>query len=712
MRKSLMATAVAAALALTACSPAKEETKQTTSPAASTESVQTENVLLKPSTLDYQTPDFDKIKTENYEPAFEQGMEEHAAEIEAIASSSEAPTFENTILAMETSGELLSRVATVFFNLSGIISDSEIQRIEAEMGPKLTAHSDSIYLNPELFARVKAVYEDRDSLSAIDKRLTEKTYEQFVRAGANLTDDQKAKVREINGEITKLQTEFSQNILASFKNDTILVTDEAKLAGLSDGDKAALKSAAEAAGKDGYLITLVNTTRQPILTSLENRELRKEIWEKSANRAIDVNGPIILKLTHLRAEKAALLGYPNWASYTIENQMAKTPENVFKILDDLAPQAVEKAKTEAADIEEVMHADGVKGDVQPWDWAYYAEKVRKAKYDLDDSQVKPYFELNSVLENGLFFAMEKLYGITFKERFDLPMYVEDARLFEVFNEDGSNIGLFYFDPYAREGKNGGAWMSEFVTQSFLNGTKPVVINELNIVKPADGEPTLLSFDETSTLFHEFGHADHGLFSQVKYASLAGTSTARDFVEFPSQFNEDWAIDPAVLANYAKHYKTGEPIPQELLDKTMKAVSFNQGFNTVEYLAAALLDMEWHMIGADEEITDVEAFEKAALEKHGIDYAPVPPRYKSAYFSHTFAGGYSAGYYAYLWTEVLAADAFAHMAENGGLTRENGDLFRKEVLSKGNSEDLMQNYVDFRGQEPTVDALLKRRGLKD
>ena len=427
---------------------------------------------------------------------------------------------------------------------------------------------------------------------------------------------------------------------------------------------------------------------------------------------MDVNGPIILELTHLRAEKAALLGYPNWASYAIENQMAKKPENVFKILDDLAPQAVEKAKEEAAAIEEVMHADGVAGDVQPWDWAYYAEKVRKAKYDLDDSEVKPYFELNSVLENGLFFAMEKLYGITFKERTDLPVYVDDARLFEVFNEDGSNIGLFYFDPYAREGKSGGAWMSEFVTQSFMNGTKPVVYNELNIVKPAPGEPTLLSFDETTTLFHEFGHADHGLFSLVKYPSLAGTNTARDFVEFPSQFNEDWAIDPAVLANYAKHYKTGEPIPQALLDKVMKAVSFNQGFNTVEYLAAALLDMEWHMIGADEEVKDVAAFEKAALEKHGIDYAPVPPRYKSAYFSHTFAGGYSAGYYAYLWTEVLAADAFAHMAENGGLTRENGDLFRKEILSKGNSEDLMENYVEFRGQEPTVDALMKRRGLTD
>lgn len=709
MRKTFLATAVTAAIALSACS-----SEPTTSIKAeeATQAKVTSNILLSESQLPYKTPDFDKLKVSDYEPAFKLGMQQHDAEIAAIIANPEKPTFANTVLAMEKSGALLNRVSTIFFNLSGIVSNDEYQRIEAEMAPKLSAHSDNIYLNADLFARVKTVYDNKASLNAEDQRLVSLYYDGFVRSGANLSETEKQTMRGFNEQITVLQTEFSQNILASFKNDTIVVEDKAALKGVSESTLAGLKSAAENAGKTGYLISLVNTTRQPILASLENRDLREVIWKKSANRAMDVNGPIILKLTKLRAQKAALLGFPNWASYKIDDQMAKNPQNVFKILDDLAPMAVERAKREAADIEAIMHKEGVKGSVQPWDWAYYAEKVRKQKYALDDSLVKPYFELNSVLENGLFFAMEKLYGITFKERHDIPLYVDDARVFEVFNADGSNIGLFFFDPYAREGKAGGAWMSEFVTQSFLNNNKPVVYNELNIVKPAPGEPTLLSFDETSTLFHEFGHAVHGLFSQVKYPSVAGTSTARDFVEFPSQFNEDWAIKPEVLANYAKHYKTGEPIPAELMEKVLQSVKFNQGFNTVEYLAAALLDMEWHMIGDDENITDVAAFEKAALAKHGIDYAPVKPRYKSAYFSHTFAGGYSAGYYAYLWTEVLAADAFAYMQEQGGLTRENGDVFRKEVLSKGNSEDLMENYVEFRGQKPTVDALLKRRGLVD
>ncbi len=707
MKKTFVATAIAAAMALSACS---STANNTTTKAEEMAATTTDNVLLHESPLPYHTPQFDKIKTADYLPTFELGMQQHEAEIKAIAANPKPATFDNTILAMETSGALLNRVATVFFNLSSIKSNKEIQKIEATVAPKLAAHSDNIYLNPTLFARVKAVYDNKAALNSEDQRLVEYYYNNFVRAGANLSDEDKTTMRGLNEQITTLQTEFSQNILASFKNDTILVTDKAQLDGLSDSDIAGLKAAAEKAGKDGYMITLVNTTRQPILASLKNRTLREKIWRQSATRAMDVNGPIVLKLTHLRAQKAALLGYPNWASYTIADQMAKTPQNVFGILDDLAPKAVARAKREAADIEAVMHKDGVKGAVQPWDWAYYAEKVRKQKYDFDDSQVKPYFELNNVLENGLFFAMKKLYGITFKERHDLPLYVDDARAFEVFNADGSSIGLFFFDPYAREGKAGGAWMSEFVTQSFLQNNKPVVFNELNIVKPAPGEPTLLTFDETSTLFHEFGHAAHGLFSQVKYPSLAGTSTARDFVEFPSQFNEDWAILPEVLENYAKHYKTGEPIPQDLMKKAIKAAQFNQGFNTVEYLAAALLDMEWHMIGADETITDVEGFEQKALAKHGIDYAPVKPRYKSAYFSHTFAGGYSAGYYAYLWTEVLAADAFSYMQTVGGLTRENGDVFRREVLSKGNSEDLMENYIQFRGQKPTVDALLKRRGL--
>ncbi|QCZ94052.1 M3 family metallopeptidase [Salinimonas iocasae] len=710
MQKTIIATAIAAAMALSACT-SSQDTNNAKAMAESQQS-NTDNVLMRKSTLPYQTPEFDKIKITDYEPAFNKGMKEQSAEVNAIANSSQPASFENTILALENSGELIKRTSNLFFNLSSIASSDEVRRIESEMTPRLTAHEDNIYLNDALFKRVKAVHDNKSSLSDIDQRLTEFYYKKFVRAGANLSEADKSTMRSLNEQISTLETQFSQNILASFKNDTIVIKDESKLAGLSDKEKANLKSAAESAGKQGYLISLVNTTRQPILASLENRELRKHIWKTSANRAMNVNAPIILKLTKLRAQKAKLLGFDNWASYKIDDQMAQTPENVFEILDDLAPKAVARAKREAADIEAIMHEEGVQGSVKPWDWAFYAEKVRKDKYDFDDSQVKPYFELNSVLEEGLFFAMNKLYGIRFEERNDLPVYVDDARVFEVFNSDDSSIGLFFFDPYAREGKAGGAWMSEFVTQSFQNNLKPVVYNELNIVKPAPGEPTLLSYDEVSTLFHEFGHAAHGLFSQVQYPSLAGTATARDFVEFPSQFHEDWAIDPEVLANYANHYETGEPIPQALLDKMLKAVKFNQGFNTTEYLAAALLDMEWHMLDADDNVSNVQQFEQKALAAHDIDYAPVKPRYKSNYFSHTFAGGYSASYYAYLWTEVLAADAFAYMDDNGGLSRENGKSYRQEVLSKGNSEDLMENYVEFRGQKPEVDALLERRGLKD
>ncbi|WP_417362535.1 M3 family metallopeptidase [Gallaecimonas pentaromativorans] len=715
MRKTLIASAIGAALALSACSddhkaeqtstaaaPAKEQT------AAAMPAAQ-DNVLLQKSPLQYQAPQFDKITTADYLPAFEQGIKEHNSEIEAIANNSEAPTFDNTIVAMEKSGALLTRVSTVFGNLSGLVSNDQYQKIEEEMAPKLAAHSDNIYMNPKLFARVQAIYNNKDSLSKEDQRLAQFYYTNFVRAGAKLSDQDKAKLRDINGELAKLSSQFNTNILNSFKNETILVKDKSELAGLSDSEIASLAAAAKADGKDGYLITLVNTTRQPILGSLENRELRKKIWETSAHRAKD-NDPVVLKTVELRAEKAKLLGYPNWAAYVLEDQMAKTPEAVFDILDKLAPKAVAKAKSEAADIQAEIKKDGGDFELQPWDWAFYAEKVRKAKYDLDESQVKPYFEFNTVLHDGLFYAMNKLYGITFKERKDLPVWNSNVMPFEVFDADGKSIGLFYEDPYARTGKNGGAWMSEWVTQSGLLGTHPVIYNALNIPKPAEGQPTLLTFDEVTTMFHEFGHALHGMFSNVKYPSLAGTATARDFVEFPSQFNEDWDINPEVIAHYAKNYKTGEPIPKELLDKVLAAHKFNQGFDTTEYLAAALLDMEWHSLPAGTEVKDIESFEHQALAKHGIDYAPVPPRYKTDYFSHIFSGGYSAGYYAYLWTEVFAADAFQYMKDNGGLTRENGDKFRENVLSKGNSQDLMQDYINFRGQKPTIDALLKRRGL--
>ncbi|MBQ4833114.1 M3 family metallopeptidase [Pseudoalteromonas sp. MMG010] len=708
MRKTLIATTVASVILLSACS--STETKNTVTESAEQVQAMTDNVLFKPSPLQYMAPEFDKFGTKDYEAVFDAGIAQHTTQIAAIANNPMPATFENTLVKMELSGELLDRVSTAFYNLSGLISDDEYQRISKKMAPVLSAHSDDIYLNGKLFSRVETIYNNKASLNAEDQRLVEFYYKQFERAGAKLNESEKAQMRKINAELANLSTAFSQNVLKSFKEDVIIVKDKAKLAGLSEGDIAGLAAAAKKAGKDGYMITLVNTTQQPILSSLENRELRQQIFETSANRAAQTNGPIIIKETNLRAQKAELLGFKDWASYVMTSRMAQTTDNVYGILDDLAPKAVEKAKAEAAAIQKVINESGQSFELKPWDWAFYAEKVRAEKYDLDPALVKPYFEMQSVIHNGLFFAMNKLYGITFKERSDLPVYHEDVTVYEVFNEDGSAIGLFYMDPYAREGKRGGAWMSSYVGQSGLVGTKPVIYNAQNIPKPAAGEPTLMTFDEVSTMFHEFGHAAHGLFSDVKYPSLAGTATARDFVEFPSQAHEDWMIEPSVLANYAKHYKTGEPIPQALLDKVLESQKFNQGFGTTEYLAAALLDMEWHSFGSDKKITDVQKFESDALKAHGIDYYPVPPRYKSNYFSHTFAGGYSAGYYAYLWTEVFAADAFAHMEHNGGLTRENGDKFRKEVLSKGNSRDLMQSYIEFRGQKPTTDALLKRRGL--
>ncbi len=497
------------------------------------------------SPLQYHAPQFDKIKIADYLPAFEAGIKEHNQQIAGIINNSEAASFDNTIVAMEKTGAILNRTSRVFFNLAGLISNDEFQAIQGEIVPKLTEHSDNIFLNPKLFARVEAVYNHKDSLSAQDQRLVDFYYNQFVRAGAKLSEADKTQMRELNGELATLSTEFSQNILKSFKDDVILVTDKAQLKGLSEDEIGALANAAKEAGKEGYLISLVNTTRQPLLSSLEDRGLREKIWQTSANRAMASNGPIVLKQAQLRAEKAKLLGYETWADYVLADQMAGNPDAVFAILDDLAPKAVTKAKAEGKDIQAQIKASGADFELQPWDWAFYAEQVRKAKYDLDESQIKPYFEFNTVLNDGMFYAMQKFYGITMKERKDLPVWQEDVRAWEVFNEDGSSIGLFYLDPYARVGKNGGAWMDEYVTQSFLLDNKPVVYNALNIPKPAEGQPTLMTFDEVTTMFHEFGHGIHGLFSQVKYPSLAGTATPRDFVEFPSQANEDWATDPDV-----------------------------------------------------------------------------------------------------------------------------------------------------------------------
>lgn len=671
---------------------------------------QSQNPLFEPSPLQYQTPIFNQIKTQDYLPAFKAGIEAHKKEIQAIVDNKAPATLENTLIALELSGELLDRTSRVFYSLTSLISDETFQQIEAEITPLVTSHSDDIYLNHTLFNRVKAVAKAEINYSAEDLRLVDYYYELFISAGANLNKTQKADIREINAELASLTFKFNQNLLSVAKNDVVLVNDKKQLAGLSDLEIESLAVDAKNADKEGYLITLVNTTRQPLLSQLENRALREKIWLTSTSRAHQENDPLIKEIVILRAKKAKILGYATWADYKIADQMAKTPQAVFKMLDNLTPKSLAKGEEEAQAIRLEMQKEGVKGEVQPWDWEYYTEKVRQDKYNFDVNEVKPYFELDNVVNNGMFYVMTKLYGISFTQRTDLPVYHEDVTVYEVFDEDTSSIGLFYFDPYARPSKAGGAWMGEYVTQSFLKTNKPVVYNVLNIPKPAPGQATLLTNDEVGTLFHEFGHALHGLFSQVKYPSLAGSNTASDFVEFPSQVHEDWAFEPSVLKHYAKHYKTGEVIPGALLDKMLASKKFNQGFDTTEYLAAVLLDLKWHDITPETVIEDVELFERKSLIAAGVDNKLIPPRYKSAYYSHVFGGGYSAGYYAYLWSEVFGADAFYYMLDNGGLTRENGDKFRKEVLSQGNSRDLMLHYTEFRGQEPTIDAMLKRKGF--
>ncbi|PTB89582.1 dipeptidyl carboxypeptidase II, partial [Pseudidiomarina aestuarii] len=547
-------------------------------------------------------------------------------------------------------------------------------------------------------------------------RLVEDTYKGFVRAGAQLNEQEKEQIRAINSELSELTTQFQQNLMKLADENLIVVDSAEELAGLSASQIQQLADAATAAGHDGkYAIKITNTTRQPILQSLENRELRQRVWEASANRgtgntATD-NRPLAARLAELRADKAALLGYDNWGQYVLETSMAKEPAAAQDMLRDLVPAVVSNVRAEQLAIQEMIEAEGGDFDVKPWDWAFYAEKVRAEKYALDGDQVKQYFEFNRVVEDGVFFAMTELFGITFHKRDDIPTYADDILVYEVKDVDGETLGLFYGDWFTRDGKRGGAWMSSFVGQSGLLDTKPVILNNMNIQKAPDGEPTLLSFDEVSTMFHEMGHALHGMFSDVMYPSLAGTSVSRDYVEFPSTFQEDWTLNPKVLANFARHHETDEQIPAELLEKVMAAKNFNMGFDTLEYIAAALLDLEYHTLPADAPAIDnIQAFEEAALARNGVDVETVPPRYRSTFFAHVFAGGYSAGYYAYMWSEVLAADAFAYMQEQGGLTLENGQKFRDTILSKGNSKDPMQQYIDFRGQEPTVDALLERRGL--
>ncbi len=680
-----------------------------------------ENPLLSRSTLPFEAPDFDAIRTEHFRPAFEAGMERQLEEIRQIAENPEAPTFRNTIVALERSGRLLEQTQRVFFNLASAHTDEEIQGIQAEMAPRLAAHSDDILLNPTLFERVRSLWERRGELDldAESRQLLKETHRDFVRAGALLDEEAQARIREINERLSSLTTQFQENLLAITRERSVLVDSEEELAGLSADRISAAREAARERGHEGqYLLTITNTTRQPVLRSLDNRELRRRVWEASANRGVGEDGgidnrPVILELVRLRAEKARLLGHSDWASYALETQMAGDPEAALEMMGALVPAVRADTEREAGRIRDMMRRGGVEDDIQPWDWEYYAEKVRQAEYDFDEDEVRPYFELNRVLEDGVFYAMNRLFGIRFEERHDLPVYHPDVRVWNVYDADGSQIGLFYGDYFERDSKRGGAWMNSFVVQSRLLDSRPVVANVLNVPKPAEGEPALLSFDEVTTLFHEIGHAVHGLFSDVTYPSLSGTSVPRDFVEFPSTFQEDWAIQPEVLQRYAVNHRTGERIPQELLDRVIAARHFNQGFDTQEYLAAALLDMEWHTLRTGNlpvQAEQVEAFERAALAKHGIDFRPVPPRYRSPYFAHIFSGGYSANYYAYIWSEVLAADAFAYMQSRGGLTRENGDRFREAILSRGGSAEAMDLYVGFRGQEPEVEHLLTRRGL--
>jgi peptidyl-dipeptidase Dcp len=688
------------------------ETTMTTSPAES-------NPFFAESPLYMYYPQFDKIENSHFVPAFERGMEEQLAEIEAIANQAEAPTLDNTMIPMERSGQTLNRVATAFFSLTSANTNDEMEAIRSDMAPKLSAHNDQILLNNELFERIKAIYEQRDSLELDPEsyRLIEENYKDFIRAGAQLSDSDKETLKAINAELATLQTSFSQNILNEVNASAVVVDTREELAGLSDSQIKAAAEAAKAKDMEGkYLIALLNTSQQPSLSSLEDRALRQRIMEASLARGSHGgdydNREILTRVAKLRAERAQLLGYENHAAYSLENQTARTTEAVNERLASLAPPAVANAKREARDMQVIIDAEGGDFELASWDWDFYAEKVRKQRYDFDASQLRPYFEIDNVLQKGVFYAAEQVFGITFKERHDLPVYQEDVRVFEVFESDGSTLALFVMDPYARPSKRGGAWMNAYVGQSNLMERKPVVANHLNITRPTSAdEPVLLTFDEVTTMFHEFGHALHGMFSNVKYPSFSGTSVPRDFVEYPSQVNEMWSIWPEILKNYAVHYETGEAMPQELLDKVLATRKFNQGYTTTEYLAASLLDQSWHQM-KPEEVPGADGmldFEAKALQDAGVALDTVPPRYRSTYFSHII-GGYSAGYYAYIWSEVLDADTVEWFKNNGGMTRENGDHFRQTLLSRGGAEDAMTLFRNFRGAEPDIQPLLDRRGL--
>jgi peptidyl-dipeptidase Dcp len=676
------------------------------------------NPLMSPSPLPFGAPPFDKITDADFKPAFEAGMKAQMSEIAAIADNPAPPTFENTLVALEKSGQLLTRVQLVFNGLTGANTDPTLQALQEEVAPKLAAHQDAIFLNDKLFKRIAAVYEKRASLKLDPQslRLVDYYYQHFVHAGANLSDADKATLKEMNKEEASLEAKFMNQLLAATKAGALVTSNEADLAGLSKDDLQGAALAAKGRGLEGrWLIPLQNTTQQPLEASLTSRATREKLFEASWNRCEhgDANDTrdTIAKIAQLRARRAALLGFPNHAAWSLELQMAKTPAAVEQFLGRLVPPSVANAKREAGDIQAIIDRQHGGFTLAPWDWDFYAEQVRKAKYDLNNAELAPYFELNRVLQDGVFYAAHELYGITFKERHDLPVYQPDVRVFEVFDADGKPLALFYCDYFKRDNKSGGAWMDNFVQQSTLLGGRPVVYNVANFTKPAPGQPALLSYDDVTTMFHEFGHALNGIFAASTYPSLSGANVARDFVELPSQINEHWALYPKVLEHYAINYKTGQPMPQALADKIRKAQTFNQGYALTEVLAAAELDMSWHTLPASAPLENPDAFEKAALEKAGVYFPPVPPRYRSSYFLHIWANGYDAGYYAYLWAEMLDNDAFHWFIENGGLTRANGQRFRDMILSRGNVGDYAALYRAFRGKDPSIEWMLKRRGIE-
>jgi peptidyl-dipeptidase Dcp len=674
------------------------------------------NPFYAPSTLPYRAPAFDKIKDADYEPALLAGMAEQAKEMRAIADNPAAPSFENTIVAMEKTGALLDRTQAAMSAISGAYTNPTIEKVEQEMAPRMAAHEDAIYLDGKLFHRIETLWNEQAELKldAESERLLEITYQRFVHAGAKLSDVDKARLKELNEEESTLSNAFSRKLLAATKAGAYVTMDATALKGMGEAQIAAAAAAAKARGSEGYAVPLQNTTQQPALEQMRVRGTRQALfgnsWTRTEKGDDNDTRATIARLAQVRAQKAKLLGFDTYAAWKLENQMAKTPDAAIHFMDALVPAATARAAGEQKDIQAVIDAQNGGFQVAPWDWEFYAEQVRKAKYDLDATQVRPYFEINNVLQNGVFYAANKLYGITFKERHDLPVWAPDVRVFEVFNADGSHLAIFYCDYFKRDNKRGGAWMSSFVNQTKLLGRSPVVYNVANLPKPAEGQPALISFSDVITMFHEFGHALHGMFADSEYPSLSGTSVPRDFVEFPSQFNEHWALNPEVFAHYAKHYQTGAAMPAELVAKIKRSADFNQGYALTELLAAAELDMQWHTLPAGASLQEPDAFEKAALEKKNLLITAVPPRYRSSYFSHIWGSGYAAGYYAYLWSEMLDDAAYQWFEDHGGLTRANGDRFRAMVLSRGNTEDLSKMYDTWLGGEPKIGPMLKQRGL--